>query len=218
MFKKTIKYLKWAGIVLLVVLMVWSISIYCRRNALLKQTIEKQIGSHYSTMQIELGSARFSGWDGFNIKTVTVKDSSGLPVCELQEIDIDCPLSLLRLIRKDIKVNYITITGATIHLPTSAALNLFGSELEKKLTGKFPCPLELKPTELVCPFEHGRKKLEKKSPPFNITLFPPGTNGKIPLDANKWTVYCHCDDPKARPGTYSGGLTHNFDKWITGLL
>lgn len=211
--KKWKKYFTRAFFILMMIILLYGFSLYIRRDALLKELIEKQVADRYPSIHFELGSASFIYGKGISLKDLKGGEASSPsnPIGIVEDLFIECPITFSNLLRRNIQPVSLRINGIVLHLPSPELLKGFHLQFQKKISEKVKIPIEMINFQLVFLPERGKKN-PVISHKIDIQIDPPGSSDERGLTVKILKIRARSSDP--RIPEYNGPISKNFDDWL----
>ncbi|MDO5581016.1 MAG: hypothetical protein Q4G69_07755 [Planctomycetia bacterium] len=200
-------------LILLARFTLYGFSLYLRRNAILKESIEKQVAVRYPSVHFELGSASLVYGKGIGLKEMKGAEAASPqnPIGEVQDLFLECPITIINLLRKKIAPTSLKIDGVLLRLPSVKLLKGTHLKFQKKLSGKIQIPVEITGFQMIFQPEHGKKD-PISSQKIEIRFYPAGSSDEKGFLLKSEKIIAKTADPLIP--IYNGPISKQFDDWL----
>ncbi len=212
--KKWLKYILYGFMAFFLILIIYGISLYCRRNAILHDYVEKELAAKYPSLGCKLNTVSFSD-DGKGIQAETIKIGHGAePDCEIGQLKVDVDLSLGNLRKGNFKPTRLVLKDMIIRLKSKKLLKGFHQKLKEIITDQMAWPVVLSDLQIICLPDSNSKKKSETSSKITLKFNPPGTVEKDGKKNTNWTVEGTSDRSNGSPLPYNGEISTKLEEWL----
>ncbi|MDO5566926.1 MAG: hypothetical protein Q4G59_09745, partial [Planctomycetia bacterium] len=215
--------MKWILLLAMITIIVVGVAIWRRRDAELKRFIDHYVQKKYPHLEFKIESASFVESQGVRLRGLhCLKRDTATSLIDIDEIFVECPLSVKSLIYRDFVPKQIVINHPVIHLPSAdnAGIKQLADQFatDDKTPVKLPMfPISINGGRVVIP---DRKKKEGlvSFESINLALHPPGTVFDDQSVASFWVFTGVAENSTVKHLEFRGELTQGLDDWnVKGL-
>ena len=207
----------------MITVIVVGVAIWRRRDAELKRFIDHYVQKKYPHLEVKIASASFVENQGVRLRGLhcSVRDTAN-SLIDIDEVFIECPLSVKSLIYRDFVPKQIVINHAAIHLPSAdgTGIRQWAKHFttDDKTSVKLPMfPILINGGRVAFP---NRKKKEGfcSFESINLGLYPPGTVFEDQSVSNYWVFTGGAENSTVKHLEFRGEVTEGVDDWnVKGL-
>lgn len=215
--------MKWMMLLAMITLVVVGIAIWRRRDSELKRYIDRYVQKKYPHLEIKIEKASFVENQGIRLRGLFCKKrSTGSALIDINEIFVECPLSLKSLLYREFAPKQIVINRPSVHLPSVDAKGI-KSLMDQFMIGDhsgismpmFPISVN---NGRILVAERGKRNGVFSFESVHMYLTPPGTVFDDQSVSTTWTFTGGAGNSSVKHLEFRGELAGGVNDWnVKGL-